>query len=99
MYDIDESGQPQLVFSTKLHESIMSLDGGYVSSATLPDLLVQTFSGRVGGTLQQSHLSLFISKACHACEYVIHGMPWPANAGATLQVSLSLRLTCQHAYS
>jgi hypothetical protein len=55
VYDIDESGQPQLVFSTLLHESIMSLDGGYVSGATLPDLLVQTFSGRVGGSRPLAH--------------------------------------------
>jgi hypothetical protein len=48
VYDISESGQPQLVYSAKLGEAVQALDGGYVTSASHADLLVHTFSGRVG---------------------------------------------------
>lgn len=50
VWDIDESGTPQKVFSAKLPESICSVDGGYVTSASSPDIIVHTFSGKVSGT-------------------------------------------------
>ena len=35
------------VYSTKLTESIHSVDGGFIMSPTLTDFIVHTFSGKV----------------------------------------------------
>ena len=36
------------VFSTQLPESICSVDGGYVTSAAAADIIIHTFTGKVG---------------------------------------------------
>jgi hypothetical protein len=36
------------VFSVQLPESICSVDGGYVTSAAAADIIVHTFTGKVG---------------------------------------------------
>lgn len=48
MWDIDPQGQPQLVVSTQLPESITAVDGGYITNAGSPDIIVHTFTGKVG---------------------------------------------------
>jgi hypothetical protein len=47
VWDIDTQGQPQLVVSTQLPESITAVDGGYITNAGSPDIIVQTFTGKV----------------------------------------------------
>ncbi|KAL6757581.1 bardet-biedl syndrome 7 protein [Haematococcus lacustris] len=47
LYDVDEHGAMQQVFSARLVESINTIDGGYVTSSVQPDLLVHTFTGKV----------------------------------------------------
>ncbi|KAI8469474.1 MAG: hypothetical protein J3K34DRAFT_522137 [Monoraphidium minutum] len=44
VWDVDEAGCPQKVFSTQLLESICSVDGGYVTSAAAADIIVIAFS-------------------------------------------------------
>lgn len=39
---------PSQVFSVQLPESICSVDGGYVTSAAAADIIVHTFTGKVG---------------------------------------------------
>ncbi|KAF5828117.1 hypothetical protein DUNSADRAFT_18178, partial [Dunaliella salina] len=46
IYDLDETGNLQQVFSASLNESINSLDGGIITSS-VPELIMQTFSGKV----------------------------------------------------
>jgi hypothetical protein len=48
VWDIDPQGQPQLVVSTQLPESITAVDGGYITNAGSPDIIVHTFTGKVG---------------------------------------------------
>lgn len=47
MWDIDPQGQPQLMVSTQLPESITAVDGGYITNAGSPDIIVHTFTGKV----------------------------------------------------
>jgi hypothetical protein len=47
VWDVDTQGQPQLVVSTQLPESITAVDGGYITNAGSPDIIVQTFTGKV----------------------------------------------------
>lgn len=47
VWDIDTQGQPQLVVSTQLPESITAVDGGYITNAGSPDIIVHTFTGKV----------------------------------------------------
>jgi Bardet-Biedl syndrome 7 protein len=47
MYDVDEAGELQQVYATKLGESITTLDGGWITSPNLQDFVVQTYSGKV----------------------------------------------------
>jgi hypothetical protein len=37
------------VFSAKLMESINSIDGGFLTQVNIQELVLQTFSGKVGG--------------------------------------------------
>lgn len=58
VWDIDPQGQPQLVVSTNLPESITAVDGGYITNASSPDIIVQTFTGKVSqlpGLLCRTH--------------------------------------------
>jgi hypothetical protein len=47
VWDVDPTGQPQLVTAVQLPESITAVDGGYVTHAGSPDILVHTFTGKV----------------------------------------------------
>jgi len=47
IYDMDEQGGLQQVYSAKLSESINTLDGGCVTSLTVPEIVLHTFSGKV----------------------------------------------------
>jgi len=47
VWDIDPQGQPQLMVSTQLPESITAVDGGYITNAGSPDIIVHTFTGKV----------------------------------------------------
>lgn len=47
VWDVDPQGQPQLMASAQLPESITSVAGGYVTNAGSPDIIVHTFTGKV----------------------------------------------------
>lgn len=47
IYDMDETGSLQQVFSTKLSESINGLDGGFVTTLNTQEIVLQTFTGKV----------------------------------------------------
>lgn len=47
VWDVDSQGQPQLVVSTQLPEGITTVDGGYITNAASPDIIVHTFTGKV----------------------------------------------------
>lgn len=49
VWDVDPQGQPQLVVSTQLPECITAVDGGYITNAGMPDIIVHTFTGKVRG--------------------------------------------------
>lgn len=47
VYDMDETGNLQQVFSTKLPESINTIDGGFVTTVNTQEVVLQTFTGKV----------------------------------------------------
>lgn len=47
VWDVDPSGQAQLMASAQLPESITAVGGGYITNAGSPDIIVQTFTGKV----------------------------------------------------
>ena len=47
VYDMDETGSLQQVFSTKLPESINTIDGGFVTTVNTQEVVLQTFTGKV----------------------------------------------------
>eukprot|EP00201_Polytomella_parva_P019649 CAMPEP_0175047856 /NCGR_PEP_ID=MMETSP0052_2-20121109/5842_1 /TAXON_ID=51329 ORGANISM="Polytomella parva, Strain SAG 63-3" /NCGR_SAMPLE_ID=MMETSP0052_2 /ASSEMBLY_ACC=CAM_ASM_000194 /LENGTH=619 /DNA_ID=CAMNT_0016311807 /DNA_START=124 /DNA_END=1979 /DNA_ORIENTATION=- len=49
IYDLEDGGQPIMVFSTKLSESLSTITGGFITSLAAPELLIHTFSGKVIG--------------------------------------------------
>lgn len=64
VWDIDTQGQPQLVVSTQLPESITAVDGGYITNAGSPDIIVHTFTGKVSSPA----LSCYSTSCCwQAC--------------------------------
>lgn len=67
VWDIDTQGQPQLVVSTQLPESITAVDGGYITNAGSPDIIVHTFTGKVGTGGAEPSTVLVICK-CLAVE-------------------------------
>mmetsp|Transcript_18765 Transcript_18765/g.40356 ORF Transcript_18765/g.40356 Transcript_18765/m.40356 type:complete len:735 (+) Transcript_18765:308-2512(+) len=47
IYDVDETGQLQQIFNTKLTESVNTLDGGFITSTNTQEVVLHTFSGKV----------------------------------------------------
>eukprot|EP00210_Caulerpa_lentillifera_P004879 g4656.t1 len=47
IYSVDELGALKCVFQTKLPERINTVTGGFITSSSQQDLLVQTYSGKV----------------------------------------------------
>lgn len=45
--DVDETGNLQQVFSAKLTESINTLDGGFITSTNVEEVVMQTFTGKI----------------------------------------------------
>ncbi|GMH36136.1 hypothetical protein BSKO_04004 [Bryopsis sp. KO-2023] len=74
IYNLDEQGEVQQVFSTHLPESINSIGGGYITSPNVQDLVVQTFSGKVvayclpGAGLFQPANAMFSAKKQSAAD-------------------------------
>jgi hypothetical protein len=64
IFDVDEAGGLQQVFSTALGESINTVDGGFIVSPVSQDCMVQTFSGKVGPATPAGH-TLQNSSASH----------------------------------
>ncbi|MEW5302522.1 MAG: hypothetical protein WDW36_005300 [Sanguina aurantia] len=47
VYDVDENGQLQQVYTNKLTESVNAIAGGFITNVSAPEFIVQTFSGKV----------------------------------------------------
>ena len=60
VWDVDPQGQPQLVVSTQLPECITAVDGGYITNAGSPDIIVHTFTGKVGSPRQVVLCNTFV---------------------------------------
>lgn len=96
VWDIDPQGQPQLVVSTQLPESITAVDGGYITNAGSPDIIVHTFTGKVGaqdsdrGGRGRSGMMVGLQGNRAEC-CPVHGMRDKLCACASLLVSCVLR--------
>eukprot|EP00803_Ostreobium_quekettii_P008434 evm.model.scf_181EXC.4 EVM.evm.TU.scf_181EXC.4 scf_181EXC:15301-18457(+) len=47
IYGLDDDGELQQVFKTNVSETIHAIEGGYITSPSSQDVVVQTFSGKV----------------------------------------------------